>query len=505
MDARIRTMAWTKRLAVLGALVPLALAEPDGSSAHPSQDAPRPVRLFDGATLEGWTTSGGRYDGAAVWTVEDGALTGRVGPNGEGGLIYTTRSYTCFDLQLECRMDYPYDSGVFVRMLPPSSGLKGVQATLDHRPGGEIAAMYADGFLFHNTEAEQYFLKDEWNRVRVRVTGFDPRVQVWINGRPVTDYKLPAGTPGFASRGLIGLQVHGADAEAASREVQFRNIGIVELDVFSDTEFEGALAGKRNAGALHRALAGGGSGGGGSGGRGPVSTAPDEDARLAPGVEVLTEVARDAGWRDLFEGGLEGWEAQGSEGGYALERGVLSIPADGGGQLATKEDFGDFRLRLDFKIAEMANSGLFLRAARDGSNPAYSGCEVQILDDFNWEARTDSTLIDYQFTGGLYGAVAPGPDKEYGEPGTWNRYEVLYRGARLAVALNGRLLFDVDTHGLEVEPAFAARAAAGFIGLQRYGADQVEGDASVWVRNAFVQPLAPLDDAGDAAGDDDER
>lgn len=487
---------WAQRIAALGALLPLAATGADGSSEPLVQEEPRPARLFDGATLEGWRTTGGRYDGKAVWTVEDGAITGRVGPNGEGGLIYTTRSYTCFDLQLECRMDYPYDSGVFVRMLPPSSGLKGIQATLDHRPGGEIAAMYADGFLFHNTEAQQYFVKDEWNRVRVRVTGFDPRVQVWINSRPVTDYRLPAGTPGFASRGLIGLQVHGADAEAASREVQFRNIALMELDVFTDTEFDGA-SGVRNAGALHRALAGGG-----SGGRGPVSESPAEDAGLAAGVEVLTDVARDAGWRDLLERGLEGWEAQGSAGGYAIEDGVLTIPADGGGQLATVDDFDDFRLRFDFKIAEMANSGLFLRATRDGANPAFSGCEIQILDDFNWEERTDSKLVPYQFTGGLYGAVAPGPDKEYGEPGSWNRYEVLYRGSRLAAALNGRLLFDVDTHALEVEPAFAARAATGFIGLQRYGADQVGGETSVWVRNAFVQPLAPLASADESADDE---
>ncbi|QDU83570.1 hypothetical protein Pla163_06690 [Planctomycetes bacterium Pla163] len=474
----------------------LLAAAADGSSAEPfEQTSDERTVLFDGESLEGWTTRGGRYDGAALWTVEDGTLTGRVGENGAGGLIYTTRSYTCFDLSLECRMDHPYDSGVFVRMLPPDSGLKGLQATLDHRPGGEIAAIYADGFLFHNTEAEQYFAKDEWNSVRVRVTGFDPRVQVWINGRPVTDYRLPAGTPGFASRGLVGLQVHGADAEAASRKVQFRDISIVELDVFEDVEFDGADQ-KKNAGALHRAL-GGATGGASQARRGAVSE-PATSEFTADDVEALTEVARDAGWRDLLAAGLDGWKAIGTEGGYEIAGGVLSIPADGSGHLVTVDDFTDFRLRLDFKIAEMANSGLFLRGARAGGDPAYSGCEIQILDDFNWEERTNSKLAPYQFTGGLYAAVAPGPDKEYRPPGEWNRYEVLVRGSRMAAALNGRLLFDVDTLGLDAKPPFAERAATGFIGLQRYGADSVDGAVSAEVRNMFVQPLAPLaaNDAG---------
>ncbi|MEZ5978587.1 MAG: DUF1080 domain-containing protein [Planctomycetota bacterium] len=444
------------------------------------------VRLFDGETLEGWTTKGGRYDGDARWSVEDGALTGRTGEGGEGGLIYTTRSFTSFDLELECKLDYPYDSGVFVRMLPPDSGLKGAQVTLDHREGGEIAAIYADGFLEHNTEAEAKFRKNDWNRVRVRCTGFDPRIQVWINGEPVTDYRLPAGTPGFATRGLIGLQVHPADAEAAKRRVQFRNILVEELDVFASVDFDGAeRTTKPNAGALHRAL--------GGTSRGNDAEVAEAREGLPEGNVALTSVARDAGWRDLFEHGLDDWVAIGAQEGYGFANGVLTIPDSGGGHIVTKDDFRDFRLRLDFKIAEMANSGLFLRGKRDGSDPAYSGCEIQIIDDFHWEERTNSQLRPYQFTGSLYAAQPAGPDKEYRPPGEWNRYEVLCRGTRIAAALNGRLLFDVDTSKLEANPPFTERAATGFIGLQRHSdPEAVPGDTSVWVRNVFVQPLQPV-------------
>lgn len=412
--------------------------------------------LFDGRSLAGWTTTGGRYDGAAVWSVEDGELVGRTGPGGEGGLLYTEGLYTAFELELEVKLEYPYDSGVFLRMLPPDSGLKGAQVTLDHRPGGEIAGIYADGWLAHNAEAEAQFRRDEWNHVRVRTTGFDFRIEVWLNGDKVTDYTLPAGTPGYAPHGRIGLQVHGADAEAASRAVRFRDLRVRTLPLFGEELFTA-------------------------------------DGRAAPGVLTPTDAARAGGWRDLLADGLEGFVARGDGDGYALERGILSIPASGGGELASARDFRDFRLTTDFRIAPMANSGLYLRAARGDGNPSYTGGEIQILDDFNWERVTQSTLAPAQFTGSLYGAVAAPPleRKGYRPPGEWNRFEVLYVGPRLAVALNGLTLFDVDTGTLAVEPPFAERAAAGFIGFQRYGADTVEGDVATSVRNLFVQPVEP--------------
>jgi len=474
----------------------LALARPEssrdgGAASQRGLIEREPAVLFDGATLEGWTTRGGRYDGDARWTVEEGCLTGRTGANGEGGLVYTTRSFTSFDLELDCKLDHPYDSGVFVRMLPPDTGLRGAQVTLDDREGGEIAAIYADGFLAHNEAGAAKWKLNEWNRVRVRCTGFDMRVEVWLNGEPVMDHRIPHGSGAFASRGLVGLQVHGADADAASRKVQFKNIRIRELDVLTLVDFDGAQTEKENAGALHRALGGGAARGG------ELRIAVPREGGI--GDLDLTRTARDAGWRELF---ASGHVAYGDQDGYVVAQSELEIPASGGGHVATADDFTDFRLRFDFKLAEMANSGLFLRGVRDGGDPAYSGCEIQLLDDFNWEERTGSKLAPYQFTGSLYAAVPAGPDKEYARPGEWNRMEVQYRGTRLAAALNGRLLFDVDTAGLAVEPAFAARAASGFIGFQRYGADGVVGDTAITVRNAFVQPLVqPLVALEKAAGD----
>jgi hypothetical protein len=407
------------------------------------------VQIFDGTSLQGWVTRGGRYDGNARWSVEDGCIVGRQGPGGEGGLLYTEERYTSFELRLEVKLDHPFDSGVFLRMAPEG---KGAQVTLDWREEGEIGAIYSDGFLAHNPEGAARFRPDEWNHLRVRCTGFDMHVQAWLNGAELIDFELPPGSPGYAPTGRIGLQVHGERGDTGA--ARFRNLRVRELSVFAD------------------------------------AFAPPEG-----GGEPLTPTssAREAGWRTLFDGkSLEGWSIEGERERYQAADGVLSFLArGGGGHLFTVEDFQDFRLRLDFRIARMANSGLFLRAARDGSNPAFSGCELQILDDFDWESVTASKLKPWQFTGSLYGAVPPGDRGALLPLGRWNTYEVLYQGTRLAVALNGHTLYDVDTHALVPESGepFAKRAPRGFIGLQHHGSENIRDEVMISFRNLFVQRL----------------
>jgi hypothetical protein len=398
--------------------------------------------LFDGHSLSGWVTRGGRYDGDAAWSVEEGCIVGRQGQDGAGGLLYTEKSYPSFELRLETRIDWPFDSGVFLRMAPEE---KGAQVTLDWREQGEIGAIYSDGYLQHNPGGAARFRRDDWNELVLRCTGFDMRIEVWLNGEPLVDYQLPEGSPGYAPTGLIGLQVHGAREDTGA--VRFRNIRLRELPLLGEEGFE---------------------------------------ARADGGLE-LTERGRALGWRSLFDGAsLAGWEVAGERERYRAHDGVLAILARGaGGELRTSQVYRDFRLRLDFRLARMANSGLFLRAARDGS-----GCELQILDDFHWEEVTGSKLEPWQFTGSLYGALPP-RERALRPLGEWNRYEVLYRGNRLAVALNGRTLFDVDTLALRPEQGqpFAQRAAQGFIGLQHHGSEHVDSETLIEFRNLFLQPL----------------
>jgi hypothetical protein len=443
-----RTSALALFAVLLGATVARSTAQtPPAPAAAAAPEAPWRT-LFDGATLDGWVTQGGRYDGNAAWTVEDGALTGRVGEQGEGGLIYTAEPYSAFDFECDVRMDFPFDSGIFLRMAPEG---RGAQVTLDHRSDGEIAAIYSDGFLAHNEAAKEKYRRGEWNKVEVRCTGFDMRLVVRLNGEQVMDYAVPPGTPGFAPRGLIGLQVHGDRDDPKTNKVQFRNVRVRERAVFDEP---GLVAAK-------------------------------------DGLVAISPEAAQQGWRSLTAGrDLSEWVPHGAQDGYGLANGVLSVPASGSGFIASARDYQDFRLRVDFKIARMANSGLYLRASRTAENPSYGGCEVQILDDFNWEAETKTKLVPYQFTGGLYGSV-PAGWKRYRALGEWNTYEVLYAGNRLAVALNGLVLYDVDVMKVptgESKP-FRERPTAGFIGFQRYGSPGVTEPTAAWFRNVLVQEL----------------
>jgi 3-keto-disaccharide hydrolase len=425
-------------------LVPLALVPILSCASAPST---RAVALFDGASLRGWVTKGGRYDGDALWTVEDGAITGRQRPTGEGGLVYTARQYRNFVFRCDAKVDHPFDSGIFVRMSPHA---KGAQVTIDDRPGGEIGAIYSDGFLLHNERGASLYRPGEWNHFEVRCEGDDLRLSARLNGALLCEYRLPERSEGYAPTGLIGLQVHGGRDDAGGKKAQFKNITIEEL--------------------------------------------PDHDEELfvadARGLLRASERGARAGWRALCDGSsLAGWQLHGGTSGVRVEDGAIVLARVGDAQYVrtTRADFADFVLRLEFRIGALANSGVFLRGREGGGDPAYSGCEVQILDDFGWEAAHHTTLKPWQFTGSLYGAVAPAVRDALRPLGEWNSLEIRYRGSRMLTLLNGQLLYDVDTHTLaDAKPPFRERAARGFIGLQRHAADGAGPDYA-WFRNVFVR------------------
>lgn len=404
--------------------------------------------LFDGISTRGWTTVGGPYDGDARWTVEEGAIVGRPGPQGAGGLLYTERTYRNFELALEVNIEPPFDSGIFVRMRP---GERGMQLTLDHRPDGEIGGLYSDGWILHLPGGAERFRSGEWNRIELRCTGDPLHVVARLDGSPLVDYRVPDELGPFAASGRIGLQVHDVGSGGGTGIVRFRELFVRELP--DDLE--------------------------------PFRRRPD-------GRRELTDHGRAAGWRALFgDAGLAGWEPVGGTRGFRVEDGVLALLVDGDADyLRTEDDFRDFQLRLDFRIAPLANSGLFLRGDRAGGDPAYSGCEIQIVDHFDWERATGDALKPWQYTGSLYAAQPPSVPDAMRPIGAWNTYDVLFRGSRLVVVLNGHVLYDVDTLELDADPPFAERVPAGFLGLQRHApAGVVEGEAFAWFRDAFVREL----------------
>jgi len=148
-----------------------------------------------------------------------------------------------------------------------------------------------------------------------------------------------------------------------------------------------------------------------------------------------TPVAVPKGFRPLFNGeDLSGWV--GDTDGYKVEDGLLVC--DPGGNIYTEEEFGDFVLRFEFKLVPAGNNGLAVRAPIGGG--AYNGMELQILDN---TAEVYANLQPYQYHGSVYGVV-PAKRGHMRPVGEWNFQEVIARGTRITVNLNGATIVDAD-------------------------------------------------------------
>ncbi|MDE0260826.1 MAG: DUF1080 domain-containing protein [Bryobacterales bacterium] len=211
--------------------------------------------------------------------------------------------------------------------------------------------------------------------------------------------------------------------------------------------------------------------------------------RLALALLALHGVALAAepGFETLFDGStLSAWTVLPREqpsGGWRVEDNVLLVEGRPG-NLATSEQFADFDLRLEWKLAELGNSGVFYRFAGTG-NPAVAAIEYQLADN----ARTASQQHANRKAGSAYGLYAP-----QGDPaphiGAWNTLRVVARGNRVEHWLNGQKVVEFDLGS----PDFAARArAAGkdeAFAQARSGRIVLQDHASrVWFRNIRIRRL----------------
>jgi hypothetical protein len=207
-------------LAALAAAPRLAFADdaPTAKPAAPTQaaDAEKESEegfrsLFDGKTLDGWWKQDKvpAFHVGGKWVVKDGMLVGDQDPPGKGGFLATKEKFSDFEIRLEVNMDYPSDSGVFVRM---GDDGKSHQVTLDNREKGEFGKIYlpwTQEMVHASPDGIKYFKQKDWNDVRVRVEGEPSRIRFWLNGTLVTDFQHTAETTkGVPAEGYIALQVH---------------------------------------------------------------------------------------------------------------------------------------------------------------------------------------------------------------------------------------------------------------------------------------------------------
>jgi hypothetical protein len=160
-----------------------------------------------------------------------------------------------------------------------------------------------------------------------------------------------------------------------------------------------------------------------------------------------------------------------------------------GGDLRTRQSYGDFRLHVEFRVPLLpadvtgqarGNSGVYLQ----------DRYELQVLDSYG-----DTTPANDE-CGGFYQKRAPDQNRSTA-PETWQTYEIVFRAARyngstktenarVTVVWNGAVVHDwVEIDGSTGGGA-AEGPAAGPIRLQDHG----DAGANVRYRNMWLEPLA---------------
>lgn len=201
----------------------------------------------------------------------------------------------------------------------------------------------------------------------------------------------------------------------------------------------------------------------------------------------LSPEEQQAGWKLMFNGkDLKGWTIVGEPDSWVVDDGTLHCTGKGHGMVYADGTYKNFELKLDFKLAPKANSGVFFRIW-DKNDPVQTGIEVQVLDSYGKEK------LDKHDCGAIYDIQAPS-ENALRPPGEWNSYHILCKDSLIVVYLNGKKINEVDLSRW-TEPyrnpdgtpnkfkyPYNQMTRPGAIALQNHG-------DKVWYRNIKIKPL----------------
>ena len=205
-----------------------------------------------------------------------------------------------------------------------------------------------------------------------------------------------------------------------------------------------------------------------------------------------------SGWVKLFDGQTTtGWHNYGKTtvgNRWKVEDGTLHFDPKAakneGGDLVTDKEYGNFHLKLEWKVAPKSNSGIimFIHEEPAKYHQTYStGIEMQVLDDNN---HPDGKITKHR-SGDLYDLIKSSsePVKAVGE---WNKVEVISNNGKLDFMLNGvkivsTTMWDENWKNLIAGSKFAkwenfGTFKSGKIALQDHGDE-------VWYRNISIKEL----------------
>jgi len=217
-------------------------------------------------------------------------------------------------------------------------------------------------------------------------------------------------------------------------------------------------------------------------------------------ANTLTAAERQAGWKLLFDGAsLSAWR------GYRQK--VLPpewTVVDGTmakvkttNDIVTREQFSDFELVLDWKIALRGNSGIFYRATENEEKVYWTAPEYQLAEDSltpDSRNRLTSVAAVYGFYPSKRGVVH--------KAGQWNTTRIVCKGAHVEHWLNGTLMaqyelgspeWNLKLHG---DPKDSTKQPLKFapyanFGLAKQGFIAIQGDhnGALAMRNIKIRQL----------------
>jgi hypothetical protein len=232
--------------------------------------------------------------------------------------------------------------------------------------------------------------------------------------------------------------------------------------------------------------------------------APEEPAAAAPAPRAttatpntLTDAERAEGWQLLFDGNTisqwRGYKSDSLPSSWVVDDQAIYLGDEGdGGDIISRDQYGNFELQLDWKISEGGNSGIMYRVTEDQNNTYHTGPEMQVLDN---EKHPDARNGLDRTAGANYALHEPPRDvtKPVGE---WNHARLVVDGAHVEHWLNGEKLVEYELWGDDWK---ARVAASKFNAWPSYGMNQAghialqdHGDP-VWYRNIKVKPLPATD------------
>ena len=385
------------------------------------------INLFNGKDLTGWK----QLNGEAKYTVENGVIVGTTVLNTPNSFLCTEKNYSDFVFEVDLLVEPNMNSGIQFRSESKADfnngRVHGYQCEVDPSTRAWSGGIYDEarrGWLYPldlNPEAKPALKMGEWNHYRIECIGNS--IKTWLNGvacAHVIDDMTPTG--------FIALQVHGIgdSKEKVGQQIKWKNIRIKTSNL-KPSPSEGIYV---------------------------VNMIPNN----------LSDAEKEQGFDLLFNGkNLDNWKVASSgepvKKGWEIINNELVVNANkeikGDGDISTKQEFGAFELKFDFKLTEGANNGIKYGIGNNGPN---LGLEYQILDD---EKHPDAKqgVVGNRTLASLYDLIPAEKEPRFvNKTGEWNQGRiVVFPDNTVQHWLNGRKVVEYK-RGSAIYKALVARS-----------------------------------------------